>query len=116
MHELSIVRQFMDTAKLEVSRVQQPTKLLGLTVTVGRLSGASPEAIRFAFEILAPQSSMRGCTLNIVEPHARCICDTCNKVTEIDELVISCPACGASSIRIEGGRELRLEAIEVEDP
>ena len=42
-------------------------------------------------------------------------CRACNAGLEIDDLVVECPQCGSHDIVIEGGRELVLQSIEIED-
>ena len=51
----------------------------------------------------------------IEEPKAVCQCHVCNARTEIDDLVLQCPQCAAADITIEGGREMTLQSIEIED-
>jgi len=115
MHEISILRQMIASAEAELDRLDPPATPTGLTVAIGTLSGASAEAIRFAFDILSPDSRLSGCRLEIVEPKPVCVCRECGARQETETLVISCPRCGATSISLEGGDDLRLESIEVED-
>jgi Zn finger protein HypA/HybF involved in hydrogenase expression len=51
----------------------------------------------------------------ILEPKAVCVCPACDARAEIDDLVVQCPQCGSAEISIEGGRELLLQSIEIED-
>ena len=86
-----------------------------LDITVGRLSGVNVDSIRFAFELLAPDTLLDGADLRIAEPKAVCRCEECKARTEIDELVVDCPACGSGQITLEGGQDLLLESIELAD-
>lgn len=115
MHEVSIVRQFLAAAEEELAQVEGEVRPTSVTLVVGRLSGASAEAIRFAFEVLAKGTRMDDCRLIVEEPSSVCKCRACGKETEVSELVVACPACGGSAIKLEGGRELRLESIELAD-
>jgi len=115
MHEAAIAEELISAAQAEVARSGARGRVVRLEVTVGRLSGVSPEALRFAFERLAPGTPLQGACLEIAEPKARCRCEQCGKETETDELFGGCPACGSAAAVIEGGRELLLQAIEVED-
>ena len=54
-------------------------------------------------------------TPRISEPKATCCCEQCGGRLEIDDLVAECPACGSRRITFEGGQELSLESIELED-
>ncbi|MGQ9503905.1 MAG: hydrogenase maturation nickel metallochaperone HypA/HybF [Thermogutta sp.] len=84
-------------------------------VVIGPLSGVVPEAFRFAFEVLSPETLGPACELFIRTQPASCRCEACGVVSEIVELTYSCPHCGSSAIQLEGGRGLLLQSIEVEE-
>ncbi len=115
MHELSVVEALIDQVKLELDRAGQHGRVAKLELLVGRLSGANPDSIRFAFGLLAQETVVEGAELVIEEPKAECCCRVCGARTEIDALVIQCPKCAGADITIEGGRELMLQSIELED-
>ena len=115
MHELSVVEALIEQAQQEIERSGQTGRIASLDVTVGRLSGVSCDSLRFAFELLAPDTRVEGAELRITEPAATCRCRHCNEVTDIDELLAECPKCGSGEIAIEGGRDLLLDSIELEE-
>lgn len=115
MHELSIVESLIDQVEHELDRVERPGRVLRLELSIGRLSGVCPESIRFAFGLIAQGTPVEGAEVVIEEPKAVCRCLACDARTEIDDLVIQCPVCGSGEIAIEGGRELVLQTIEVEE-
>ena len=115
MHEAAIAEELIAAADAALVRSRAAGRVLRLEVAVGRLSGISPEALRFAFERLVPGTRIEGARLEIAEPKARCHCRQCGKRTETDDVFGGCPACGGADVTIEGGRELLLQAIEVED-
>jgi hydrogenase nickel incorporation protein HypA/HybF len=115
MHELSIVEALIDQVKQELDRVGQQGRVLRLELSIGRLSGVNPDSIRFAFTLLAPGTILENAQVAIDEPKAVCRCLVCNAQTEIDDLVFQCPKCAADDVAIEGGREMTLQSIEIED-
>ena len=115
MHELSIVEALIEQTQRELQRAGQSGRIQRLDLTIGRLSGVSCDSIRFAFELLTPGTPLEKAEVHIREPKARCHCRGCNARVEIDELMIECPRCGSTEVSIEGGRELTLESIEIED-
>ncbi len=115
MHELSIAEALIGQVEEEVERSGQTGRITHLDVTVGRLSGVSCDSLRFAFELLAPNTLVEGAKLNITEPVAKCRCHHCKSLTEIDDLIMECPKCSSREISIEGGRDLLLQSIELED-
>jgi hydrogenase nickel incorporation protein HypA/HybF len=115
MHELSIVEALIEQVRRELQRAEQRGRVRRLELSIGRLSGVNCESVRFAFGLLAPGTLVENADVTIRRPRARCRCRACNARTEIDDLVIQCPQCGSTEIAIEGGRELLLQSIEIED-
>ncbi len=115
MHELSIVQALLEQVQAEVEKSGQRGRVVSLQLVIGRLSGVHADSIRFGFELLSPHSIADGARLCIEQPKARSRCRACGAETEIDEIVICCPACGDPDITICGGQELLLQSIELED-
>jgi len=115
MHELSIVEALIGQVQQKVERAGHQGRILRLDLTIGRLSGVCCDSIRFAFELLAPDTPLADAELHITEPKATCRCQDCEAAVEIDEFPVGCPRCGSRAILIEGGRELLLESIELEE-
>jgi hydrogenase nickel incorporation protein HypA/HybF len=115
MHELSIVEALIDQVGRELHRAGPHGSVRGLELSIGRLSGVHCESVRFAFELLAPGTSVENAKIVIHEPKAVSNCHACRARVEIDDLVIQCPRCASDDIVIEGGRDLMLQSIEVED-
>ena len=115
MHELSIVDALIEQVGREVHRTGQSGKVRGIEISIGRLSGVNCDSVRFAFELLAPGTLVEGAEIVIHEVKAACRCQACNARVEIDDLVFKCPKCASDAVIIEGGRELLLQSINVED-
>jgi hydrogenase nickel incorporation protein HypA/HybF len=115
MHELSIVEALIDQVQQELDRAGQRGRVLRLDVSIGRLSGVNPDSIRFAFGLLTPGTVLDRAEMSIKEPKPVCRCRVCNAEVEIDDLVMQCPQCAADEITIEGGRDMMLQSIEIEE-
>lgn len=115
MHELSIVESLIEQVEKELRNSGHEGRVIRLDLRIGRLSGVNPEAVRFAFELLSPDTSVEGAEVEIERPGAVCVCRACGRRTSIEELEHLCPACGSGEISIEGGNDLLLESIELED-
>jgi len=114
MHELSIVEALIDQGAAELARTTCTGRVVRVDLSIGRLSGANAESIRFAFGLLAPGTVVEGAAIAIDQPRAVCRCRDCQAQTEIEDLVAECPRCAGGQISIEGGREMVLQSIEVE--
>ena len=115
MHELSIVEALIEQVQRELGRAGQGGPVTRLELSIGRLSGVHADSIRFAFELLAGGTVVEGAEVLIGEPKAVCSCRACNARVEIDDLVVQCPQCTSDDITIEGGRELVLQSIDLEE-
>lgn len=115
MHEVALVESLLESVHEQLRDAGVVGRVRRLDVVIGPLSGVVPEAFRFAFEVLSPESLGPNCELVIHTTPARCRCHSCGVVSEIVEITHVCPACGSQEIRLEGGRELLLQAIEVDE-
>jgi len=115
MHELSIIEALIDQVEHELDRAGEHGRVLRLELSIGRLSGVNCDSVRFAFGLLSPGTPVEDADIVIQEPKAFCNCHACNALTEIDDLVVQCPRCASSDVTIEGGRDLVLQSMEVEE-
>ena len=115
MHELAIVEALIDQVQQELDRAGQRGRVVQVEVSIGRLSGVYPEAVRFAFGLLAAGTVVDGAAIVVEEPKPVCHCHVCSAREEIDDLVVQCPKCAADEITIEGGRDMMLQSIEIEE-
>jgi hydrogenase nickel incorporation protein HypA/HybF len=116
VHELSIVQALIDQVDEEVRRSGHTGRVVRLNLIIGRLSGVHADSIRFGFEMLSPDTLLAGARLEIDEPLPDCRCAACAAITPIEELIVACPRCGSDQITIDGGQELLLQSIELEEP
>ncbi len=115
MHELSIVQALIEQVEREVRRAGHDGHVVKVGLQIGRLSGVCPDSLRFAFDLLAPDTPLAGAVIEIEEPAALCACRACGTRMEIAELAFQCPHCGSDDVAIEGGQDLVLQTIELEE-
>ncbi len=115
MHELSIVQALFEQAEQEVRRSGHQGQVARLDLSIGRLSGVSCDSIRFAFDLLKSETMFHEAELTIAQPPAVCRCRACGAENDVTEITVECPACGSYDIVIEGGREMLLQSIELEE-
>ncbi|MCC6125452.1 MAG: hydrogenase maturation nickel metallochaperone HypA [Pirellulales bacterium] len=115
MHELSIVEALIEQVQEEVRRAGVEGKIAKLELSIGRLSGVNADSIRFAFDLLSSDTILAESEIVIHESKAVCRCNSCRSETEIDDLLSQCPRCASDDIAIDGGRELLLQSIDVEE-
>ena len=113
MHELSLTQSLVAIAE-EHARRAGATVIRSITVEVGELSGAVPEALEFAFDVCSQGTLAQGAALILrqVPGHGRC--SACTVEAGCHELTAVCPACGALAFELDTGRELRVVELEID--
>jgi len=78
------------------------------------LSGAVPDALRFAFDVVGRGTAVEGANLEIESVPAICWCATCGREFESENFLDECPRCHNLSGDLRRGRELEIAAVELE--
>jgi len=113
MHEVSIMAEAVRMAE-ETARTAGAGTVTGLKLRVGKLSGAVPEAMRFAFDVVCHGTLAAGAWLEIESVPAACWCATCQAEFECQDFLNECPRCHNLSGDLRRGRELDIAAVELE--
>jgi len=113
MHEYSVTKALVDVCNSEAERNDIKT-VVRVKVTIGKFTGFAPDAIRFYFEYLRPNTRCAQAELMFQEIPIRIRCKKCDRSSAIDEPVMICPLCGGTDIEMTSGREFYVESIEGE--
>ena len=92
MHEVSLMQ---DTLALAVQHARQAgaTRIHGLSLRIGDLSGVVPDALEFAFDVVARGTMAEGASLTIERVRLRCYCAECEREFEPADYACECPGC-----------------------
>jgi hydrogenase nickel incorporation protein HypA/HybF len=110
MHESSIVRDLLSAA---AESAGQKARVLEVHVEVGRLTGVSPDAMEFYFDVLRDETLGPQARLDVRLLPLRGGCGACGARVEKDELSWTCASCGGPLV-FENGSELNLTSLVVE--
>jgi hydrogenase nickel incorporation protein HypA/HybF len=113
MHEVSIMAEAVRIA-VETAQASGAARVTGLRLRVGTLSGAVPDAMRFAWEVVCRDTPAAGATLDIESVPAACWCATCETEFACADFFNECPRCHDLSGDLRRGRELEIAAVELE--
>lgn len=113
MHEVSIMAEAVRMA-VETARASGGVSVTGLKLRVGQLSGAVPEAMRFAFDVVCQGTPAEGAWLKIESIPAAYWCTPCQAEFECRDFLNECPRCHNLSGDLRRGRELDIAAVELE--
>lgn len=112
LHELSIACSLVKTAALEAAR-HGITRVTKVDVVLGALAGVEMDALLFCFPAVARGTVCEGAALDIEVEAATGHCPACGGVTEVRDYMNRCSACGSWPLGVEGGRDMRVRALEV---
>jgi len=113
MHELGIMESAL-SAVLAAGRANGAQRVHRIVLRVGALSGAEPEALRFAFEAVSQGTLAAGAVLDIDAVPARARCPDCAIEFEAGAgFVTACPRCRRLCGDLRQGRELELARVEM---
>ena len=114
MHEVSLMTNLLGIVERAASaECRGPVRVIHLKI--GEMSGVSPDAMRFAFEVLSRGTAAEGGTLEIERVPVRVRCAGCGAESSPRELVFRCESCGSGEIEILTGREMEVDYILVGD-
>ena len=89
----------------------------GLTVVrtvvleIGRLSGVDAEALRFAFEVVAPDTVLSAAEVEIVVPPILLSCRSCAAEYPAELEDTRCRSCGSQDFDVLQGREMLVKSV-----
>jgi hydrogenase nickel incorporation protein HypA/HybF len=114
MHEAALAQRIIDTVTETVQAGVVQGRVRSVCLRVGRLTSVMPENLQFMFDVLSRDTPLSGVSLRIENVPLRCGCRTCGVESELDQPFLSCPACGSSNVDVLSGRELLIDALEVD--
>jgi hydrogenase nickel incorporation protein HypA/HybF len=116
VHELSIACSLVDLA-VEAAERAGAAKVVAVKVVVGAFSGVSAEALLFSYDVAAAGTRLEGSRLELRTLPLVIHCAVCDADRELPSAqAFRCPVCQTPSGDLRQGRELYLEALEVEEP
>lgn len=114
MHELSITHNLLDIVCDHAGRAGA-TKVTGVHLVIGDLSSIVDDSVQFYWNIISEETVAEEATLHFRRVPFQLECRECNILFEPTGESFTCVGCGSKRVRVGGGDDLRVEAIDVED-
>src|SRR3954447_5070299 len=111
MHELSIADAIVRIARAHAGG----RRIEAVEVKVGHLRQVVPDALAFAFTLVAEGTVAEGAQLVLEEVPAAGICRLCGIESELPAFPLACEACGSLDVELCRGEELLVDALTMED-
>ena len=115
MHEVGVVSSLVQQVEAEARRLGVAGRVTAVHLKLGALTTFVPAAMTFCFDALTRGTDLAGAKLVIEEIPAAANCRSCGAAFTLASLPFACAACGSPDIEITAGRELLLDALEVDD-
>ncbi len=112
MHELALAQNICDSA---TAAAGPERRIVSVVVEVGPMCGVVPDALEYCFSAVARYSGMPDARLDLRMRNAPARCPACDRVFSVESMWELCTACGHGPVTVDGGRELLLTQVEVED-
>ena len=112
MHELSIADALVAIA----ARHAGERRVVRVEVRLGHLRQVVPQALEFAFGLVAEGTPVEGAELVMEIVPAAGICRACGTQAELPGFPLLCAACGSADLELTQGEELLVDALELDDP
>jgi hydrogenase nickel incorporation protein HypA/HybF len=82
---------------------------------IGHLRQVVPASLEFAWELVTQGTTLDGAELAIEYVPATARCRSCGTASELQAFPARCGACGSFDVDVEGGDELLVDALELEE-
>lgn len=113
MHEMSLMSSIFDIIHSTIAE-HQPQKVTKVSLKVGDLTNALPDALQMAFEVFAKDTIVEGAVLEIIRIPVKIRCIECGKETILEVPSFLCPHCESLGVEVLSGRELQIDSLEVD--
>lgn len=115
MHELSIVSSVVDSV-IESLAAYPGARVLEVRLRVGALAAVIEDSLQFCYGIATEGTPLAGSLLVVKMLPVLMYCEPCAELVELPGLQsFTCPRCGQPVGDLRQGRELEIEAFEIDE-
>jgi hydrogenase nickel incorporation protein HypA/HybF len=107
MHELSLADAVVRIACAHAGG----RRIESIELKVGHLRQVVPDALAFAFTLVAAGTEAEGAALLMEEVPAAGICRGCGTASEFEAFPLACSACESLDVELVRGEELLVDAV-----
>ncbi len=112
MHELSIAEEIL---KVAASHSGLRRRVKKIELALGPFAGVVQDSLEFCFSLAAKSFGLDGVELRVESLTAQGTCSACGASQTVSSMWTECSECGHSPLTVEGGRELTITSLEIEE-
>ena len=113
MHEVWLCQSIIGIIKQQTIE-QKAGRIKKIILEIGLLSSVDKNALSFSFKIVSQGTEAEDAELQIIDVPGEAECNVCHKRVPVTDYYDECQSCGAHSLRVIQGEELRVRAMVVE--
>ncbi len=113
MHELAVTQNVLEIA-VQKAKESGASKITGINLVIGEISGFAEDSVRFHFDILSRDTIASGANLKFERIPLLVRCRKCAHSFSPGQAAWVCPRCGEYDAELLAGQELYVDSIEVE--
>lgn len=114
MHEMSIALSIVEAVEAR-AREERASRISGIDLLIGRLSGIETGSLRFCFSAASKGSLAENAMLTIDEPDGAGECTVCRSRFPVSFYYAECPECGSLAVTIISGEEFQIKSMTIEE-
>jgi hydrogenase nickel insertion protein HypA len=112
MHETRYVNEIIGLLKEKIAEDDR-NKTIVVNIKLSPFSHVTPECLEQAFLVMIEDKGFGDVRLNITSSPFRLLCNKCEKSYTGSKLVMECPHCGSTDLKVEKGAEFRVDSLEI---
>jgi hydrogenase nickel incorporation protein HypA/HybF len=115
MHELSIVSSVVESV-IDSLEAYPGAKVIEVRLRVGALAAVVEDSLQFCYGLATRETPLEGSRLVVKVVPVTVHCAACGQDGALESLQsFRCPHCGEPASDVRQGREMEIEAFEIED-
>ncbi len=114
MHELPATQSILDIA-LKHAEQAHASRVTGLHIVVGQIASMVDDSVRFYWDIISKGTLAEGADLDFRRVPLELACLDCATRFYPGKEDFACPNCNGARVKVVGGEEFYLEAIDIEE-
>jgi hydrogenase nickel incorporation protein HypA/HybF len=112
MHEMSLCENIREVLEQQ-AKAQNFHTVKTVWLEIGKLSSVEPSALQFGFDVVMKGSLAESAKLEIIEVNGQAWCFQCLQNVKIEHRYDGCPLCGAYSLQVNDGEQMRIKELDV---